>query len=131
MLSQNGLKSQVYFADVNWDNLLRVLPRKPLQVVTPGRYPTVRRDLALIVNADVTFADIERLARKAGKKLLTDLNLFDVYRNAEQLGADRKSYAVSFTFASDERTLKDEEIDKLMASIEGNLSQQLGAEVRR
>ena len=125
------MKSDVYFADFNWDNLLRVLPRKPVQVVTPGKYPTVRRDLALVVDAGVAFADIERLARKGAKALLTEVNLFDVYRNAEQLGEGKKSYEVSFLFESHERTLQDKEVDKAMRSMEGLLDKQLGAEVRR
>ncbi|MCP9237674.1 phenylalanine--tRNA ligase subunit beta [Lewinella sp. JB7] len=126
-----AVKSGVFFADFNWDNLLRVLPKKPVQVTTPGKYPGVRRDLALVVADGTRFADIERLARKAGKQLLTDVNLFDVYRNDEQLGAGRKSYAVSFLFASPERTLQDKEVDKLMRGIEGVLAKQLSAEVRR
>lgn len=130
-LSGKAVKGTLYFADFNWDNLMRVLPRKPVQVVSPGRYPTVRRDLALIVDGQVAFADIERLARKAGKALLTDVNLFDVYHNEEQLGGGKKSYAVSFIFASNERTLNDKEVDKLIDKIEGSLTKQLGAEVRR
>lgn len=130
-LRARQIKSDVYFADINWDNVLRVLPRKPVQVKTPGKYPAVRRDLALIVNQSVTFADVERLARKAEKKLLTDVNLFDVYENEDQLGAGKKSYAVSFQLVSDEKTLKDKEVDKVMRSIEGSLTKQLGAEVRR
>ena len=130
-LRARQIKTPVYFADINWDNVLRVLPRKPVQVVTPGKYPAVRRDLALILDRSVTFADVERLARKAEKKLLTEVNLFDVYENEEQLGAGKKSYAVSFQLVSDERTLKDKEVDKVMRAIEGSLSKQLGAEVRR
>ncbi|MBB4080483.1 phenylalanyl-tRNA synthetase beta chain [Lewinella aquimaris] len=131
MKERAAVKSGVFFADFNWDNLLRVLPRKPVQVVTPGKYPGVRRDLALVVANGVNFADVERLSRKAGKQLLTEVNLFDVYRNEEQLGGGRKSYAVSFLFASPERTLQDKEVDKLMRGIEGLLGKQLGAEVRR
>ena len=131
VLERGAVKAEVYFADFNWDNLLRVLPKKPVQVVAPGKYPTVRRDLALVVDRAVTFAEVERLARKADKKFLTELNLFDVYRNEEQLGAGRKSYAVSFVFASAERTLQDKEVDGAMRSIEGLLAKQLGAEVRR
>ena len=130
-LARAGVKTDVFFADFNWDNLLRVLPKKPVQVTTPGKYPTVRRDLALVVEQAVSFADIERLARKAAKQLLTEVNLFDVYRNEEQLGAGRKSYAVSFLFESAERTLRDKEVDKAMRSIEGSVVKQLGAEVRR
>lgn len=131
VLSATGVKSPVHFAQFHWDNVLRVLPRKPVQVVTPGKYPTVRRDLALVVNSDVSFADIDRLAGKAAKGILREINLFDVYRNADQLGAGRKSYAVSFLFASDERTLQDKEVDKVMGKIEETLTRQLGAEVRR
>ena len=130
-LTEGDIKVPVFYADFNWDNILRVLPKKPVQVVTPGRYPTVRRDLALVVDGSVTFAEVERLARKAEKKLLTAVDLFDVYRNEEQLGADRKSYAVSFVFGSSERTLQDKEVDRAMRSIEQSLVKQLGAEVRR
>ncbi|WP_116107987.1 phenylalanine--tRNA ligase subunit beta [Lewinella sp. IMCC34191] len=130
-LDRAGVKETVFFADFNWDNLLRVLPRKPIQVTTPGKYPTVRRDLALVVDVGVSFADIERLAAKAGKQLITEINLFDVYRNEEQLGVGKKSYAVSFLFESTERTLKDKEVDKVMSGVEAILGKQLGAEVRR
>ena len=126
-----GVRSDVFYADFHWDNLVRVLPRKSVQVVTPGKFPTVRRDLALVVDRSVDFADLERLARKAAKQLLTEVNLFDVYRNEEQLGAGKKSYALSFLFESRERTLKDREVDRAMRSIEGSMVKQLGAEVRR
>jgi phenylalanyl-tRNA synthetase beta chain len=125
------VKQDVFFADFNWDNIMRVLPKKPIQVVTPGKYPTVRRDLALILDQGITFAEVERLAGKAEKNLLREVNLFDVYENEDQLGAGKKSYAVSFLMASDERTLKEKEVEKVMKSIEGTLAKQLGAEVRR
>ncbi|MEL7160027.1 MAG: phenylalanine--tRNA ligase subunit beta, partial [Bacteroidota bacterium] len=130
-LRARQIKSDVFFADLNWDNIFKVLPRKPVQVQTPGKYPGVRRDLALIVDKSVPFAEVERLARKAEKKLLRDVNLFDVYENEEQLGSGKKSYAVSFQLVSDEATLKDKQVDKVMRSIEGSLGKQLGAEVRR
>jgi phenylalanyl-tRNA synthetase beta chain len=130
-LRARQIKADVFYADINWDNVLKVLPKKPVQVSTPGKYPSVRRDLALILDKKVSFADVERLARKAEKKLLTGINLFDVYENEEQLGADKKSYAVSFQLESNEQTLHDKQVDKVMSSIEGSLSKQLGAEVRR
>lgn len=130
-LRARQVKTDVFFADINWDNVLKVLPKKPMQVVTPSKYPAMRRDLALIVDKTVTFADIERLAHKAEKKLLTEVNLFDVYENEGQLGAGKKSYAVSFHLVSQDATLKDKQVDKVMRSIEGTLSKQLGAEVRR
>ncbi|NJC26673.1 phenylalanine--tRNA ligase subunit beta [Neolewinella antarctica] len=130
-LTKRQVKSAVYFADLNWDSILKVLPKKPVRVKTPGKYPSLRRDLALIVNKSVKFAEIEKVARKAEKKILTDVNLFDVYENDDQLGADKKSYAVSFQLESDDKTLSEKEVDKTMRSIEGSLVKQLGAEVRR
>ncbi|PPK85091.1 phenylalanyl-tRNA synthetase beta subunit [Neolewinella xylanilytica] len=130
-LERADVKTAVYYADFNWDHLMRVLPSQSIQVATPGKYPTVRRDLALVVDGSVAFADIERLASKAGKKLITEINLFDVYRNEQQLGAGKKSYAVSFVFESSDRTLQDKEVDKVMADVANVLGKQLGAEVRR
>ena len=130
-LRPRQIKSKVFFADLNWDNILKVLPKKPVQIKTPSRFPSLRRDLALVVDKSVTFADVERLARKAEKKLLTEVNLFDVYENEDQLGTGKKSYAVSFQLESDEKTLNDKQVDKVMRGIEGSLSKQLGAEVRR
>jgi phenylalanyl-tRNA synthetase beta chain len=130
-LERADIKQPVLFADFHWDNLLRVLPKKPIRVATPGKYPTVRRDLALVLEAGIHFAEIERIARKVGKQLIAEVNLFDVYRNEEQLGAGKKSYAVSFLFASDERTLRDQEVDKVMQRMEQQLAKQLGAGVRR
>ena len=130
-LRARQIKTDVFYADINWDNVMKVLPKKPVQVKTPSKFPSLRRDLALIVDKRVTFADVERLARKAEKKLLTDINLFDVYENEDQLGAGKKSYAVSFQLESDEKTLNDKQVDKVMKSIEGSLTKQLGAEVRR
>jgi phenylalanyl-tRNA synthetase beta chain len=83
------------------------------------------------VDAGVDFAAIERVGRKAGKQLIREINLFDVYRNDDQLGAGKKSYAVSFLLVSDERTLRDAEVDRVMQGVEQRLEQQLGAEVRR
>ncbi|TXF89459.1 phenylalanine--tRNA ligase subunit beta [Neolewinella aurantiaca] len=130
-LRARQIKTDVFYADINWDNVMKVLPKKPVQVKTPSKFPSLRRDLALILDKRVTFADVERLARKAEKKLLTEVNLFDVYENEDQLGAGKKSYAVSFQLESDEQTLNDKQVDKVMKSIEGSLTKQLGAEVRR
>lgn len=130
-LRARQVKTALFFADLNWDNILKVLPRKPVQVKTPGKYPSVRRDLALVLDKSISFAEVERLAQKAEKKLLREVNLFDVYENEDQLGSGKKSYAVSFQLESDEATLKDKQVDKVMRAIEGSLSKQLGAEVRR
>jgi phenylalanyl-tRNA synthetase beta chain len=130
-LRARQIKTDVFYADINWDNVLKVLPKKSVQVKNPSKFPSLRRDLALILDKKVSFADVERLARKAEKNLLTEVNLFDVYENEDQLGAGKKSYAVSFQLESDGQTLNDKQVDKVMKSIEGSLTKQLGAEVRR
>lgn len=126
-----GVKGEVFHANFHWDNIMRVLPKKPLQVQELNKYPTVRRDLALVVDKKVSFAQLATAARKAEKKMLTQVNLFDVYENEEQLGADKKSYAMSFIFENTERTLKDKEVDKAVDRLINSFTTQLGAEVRR
>ncbi|PHI20526.1 phenylalanine--tRNA ligase subunit beta [Lewinellaceae bacterium SD302] len=126
-----GVKGEVYHADFHWDNIMRVLPKKPLQVQELNKYPTVRRDLALVVDKKVSFAQLATVANKAEKKMLTQVNLFDVYENDDQLGADKKSYAMSFVFENNERTLKDKEVDKAVNRLIESFTRQLGAEVRR
>ncbi|MEM6395464.1 MAG: phenylalanine--tRNA ligase subunit beta [Bacteroidota bacterium] len=126
-----GCEAEVLFATFHWDNLLRVLPKKRMKMQELNKYPTVRRDLALVVDKSVKFADLERLAFKSEKKLLTYVNLFDVYENEEQLGESKKSYALSFILENQEKTLTDKEVDKAMNRISGAFTAQLGAELRR
>lgn len=126
-----GIKAPVFYADFHWDNLLKVLPKKPIQVSELNRFPAVRRDLALVVDKQVTFADLARAAYKAEKKLITQVNLFDVYENEDQLGAGKKSYAMSFVFENTARTLTDQEIEKAIKRLIGSFTTQLGAEIRR
>ncbi|MEM9835360.1 MAG: phenylalanine--tRNA ligase subunit beta [Bacteroidota bacterium] len=131
MAGKVGVKTDVFYADFHWDNIMKVMPKKHIQMEELNRFPTVRRDLALVVNKSVTFADLATAARKAEKKLLTQVNLFDVYENAKQLGADKKSYALSFVFENKERTLKDKEVDKAVNRLVESFTRQLGAEIRR
>ncbi|MEM1216386.1 MAG: phenylalanine--tRNA ligase subunit beta [Bacteroidota bacterium] len=125
------IKGEVFYADFQWNNIFRALPKKPVQFTELNKFPSMRRDLALVVDNSVKFSDIVAIAAKAGKKLLRDTNLFDVYVNAEQLGADKKSCAVSFLFEDPTRTLKVKDVDKVMQQIMQRCEQQLGAEIRR
>jgi phenylalanyl-tRNA synthetase beta chain len=86
--------------------------------------------LALVVDNSVKFSDIAAIAAKSGKKLIKDINLFDVYVNEEQLGADKKSYAVSFIFEDSSKTLVDKEVDKVMQKLIQSCQSQLGATIR-
>ena len=125
------LRGLVFYADFNWDHILRALPRERVQLQPLNRFPGVRRDLALVIDKKVGFDRIEALARKTEKQLLREVNLFDVYENAEQLGAGKRSYAVSFTFEDPEKTLRDKDIDKVINKLIATFDKQLGAEIRR
>lgn len=122
------IKAEVFFADFAWDNILKLLSNK-IKYVEIAKYPEVRRDLALLVNADVTFDQLYNLARTSEKSLLKQINLFDVYQG-EKLPEGTKSYALSFTLQDASKTLTDEQIEKIMAKLIKNFETQLGATVR-
>ena len=86
--------------------------------------------MALVINDSVTFQDILAVTQKTEKKLISDIQLFDIYRNEEQLGAGKKSYAVKFTFQDDSKTLKDKDIDKVMQQLIKNFEAKLTAQIR-
>ena len=126
-----GIKNQVFYADFDWGVLLKAAKKNSVSVEELNRYPTVRRDLALVVGNAVKFADLEAIASKVGKKLIKDINLFDVYEDEERVGKNKKSYAISFTFENKERTLKDKEVDKVMNELIRIYEQDMGAIIRR
>ena len=126
-----GIKTQVYYADFDWNALLKAAKKNSISMAELNRFPTVRRDLALVIGNSVKFADLAALATKVGKKLIKDINLFDVYEDAERLGADKKSYAISFTFENTERTLNDKEVDKVMNELISAYEEKMGAVIRR
>lgn len=126
-----NIKQEVFFGDIYWDNVLKAVKKHKISYTELNKYPSIRRDLALVLKNSVKFEEIVLLARKAGKQLLRDINLFDVYENEEQLGADKKSYAVSFTFEDPTKTLKDKEVEKIMNQLIQKYESELGAIVRR
>ena len=126
-----GIKSQVHYADFDWGALLKAAKKNSISMTELNKFPTMRRDLALVIGNSVKFADLAALATKVGKKLIKDINLFDVYEDAERLGADKKSYAISFTFENMERTLNDKEVDKVMNELIRTYEEKMGAVIRR
>jgi len=134
LLSKNVLrafdiKQDVYFAEFNWTEVLSLVPVKETQYRELPKFPEVRRDLALLLDAAVKFEEIEKLAFTAEKKLLKQVGLFDVYEG-EKIGAGKKSYALSFILRDDEKTLTDKEIDKCMDRLIRAFSDTLKAQVR-
>ncbi len=125
------IRTPVLYADLHWETLAPAVKPDGLTFRELNRFPAVRRDLALVVDNSVKFQDIASIAKKHGKKLLKTVDLFDLYENEEQLGAGKKSYAVSFVLEHPEKTLKDKEVDKLMDKLIQAYEAQLGAVIRR
>ncbi|MEZ4960349.1 MAG: phenylalanine--tRNA ligase subunit beta [Saprospiraceae bacterium] len=126
-----GIKSEVFYADFNWDLLLQAVKKQSITFAELNKFPTVRRDLALVIGKSVKFSDIAALAKKVGKKLLKDIILFDVFEDESKLGEGKKSYAIGFTFEDPTRTLQDKEVDTVMGELIGSFEQKLGAVIRR
>ena len=124
-----GIKQQVYYADLNWDLVLRMLPSKNVKYSEISKYPEVRRDLALIVADEITFAQIESVAYQTEKKLLKSVSLFDVYRG-DKLPEGTKQYAVSFVLQDKEKTLTDKQIEAIMQKLIKTFEQKLNSQLR-
>lgn len=129
ILKSFDIEKPVYFADIVWDELLKATKKVNVSYTDLPKFPAVRRDLALLVDKSVTFAQIESVAYGAEKRLLKDVTLFDVYegRNLED---GKKSYAVAFMLQDESQTLNDKQIEKTMNSIIHGLETSLGARLR-
>ena len=128
-LKKMDIKQPVYYADLNWTLLLKGYPTKEVQYEEVAKMPEVRRDLALVLKKDVTFAAIEQAAMQCEKRLLKRVSLFDVYEG-KGIADGFKSYAVSFILQDKDKTLNDKQIEATMAKIQKTLETQLGAKVR-
>lgn len=131
LLKSFGIREEVYYADFNWDILMKNTQRYKLFVEELNKFPSTRRDLALVIDNSVKFDDIAAIANKVGKKLIKNINLFDVYENEQQLGKGKKSYAVSFVFEDVNKTLVDKEVDKVVNKLITEYEKRLGATIRR
>ena len=123
------VEQEVYYADFNWSLLMKKLPKKEVSYKELPKFPAVRRDLALLLDSSVKFADIERIAFATEKKLLRCVELFDVYEG-KQLEAGKKSYAVAFTLQDETKTMNDKQTEAIMSKIIAQLEKQLGASLR-
>jgi len=131
ILKKMDIKQEVFYADFNWNAIIKALRKHKVSFEEITKFPSIRRDLALVLEKSINFDQISNIAQKAGKKILKDINLFDVYENAEQLGENKKSYAVSFVFEDPTKTLKDKEVEKVMNQLIQSFENQLGAFIRK
>ena len=123
------IDNEVYFADINWKELLKAIRNVKVNYVELTKFPAVKRDLALLIDKKVQFAEIEKIAYETEKKLLKEVSLFDVYEG-KNLEAGKKSYAVSFMLQDENATLNDKQIDKIMQKLIKNLETKLDAKLR-
>ena len=128
ILKYFDIKQEVLYADFNWNLVLKLISNK-IKFTDIPKYPEVRRDLALLLDENVTFENLYKIARQSEKSLLKNVNLFDVYTGAN-LPEGKKSYAVSFTIQDNTKTLTDEQIEKVMNKLQKNFVTELGASLR-
>ncbi len=131
ILVEMGIKNPVFYADFNWDNLLKMIEKQKIGFKSLPKFPVVRRDLALVVDKNQKFAQIEEIANKTAKKLLKEIHLFDHFENETYQAQGKKSYAVSFLFQDEQKTLRDADIDALMSQLIAQFEKQLQAVVRK
>ena len=134
ILSKKVLKAAdidrpVYYAELNWTALMKAVRKNEILYSEISKYPAVSRDLALLVDEKVEFAEIEQTARQTEKKLLKSVELFDVYEG-KNLPEGKKSYAVNFILQDETKTLNDKQIEAIMSKLTANLKNKLGAELR-
>ena len=129
ILKKMDISQDVFYADLNWDNLMRAIKKNETLYHDISKFPSVSRDLALLIDKSVQFEQIEQIARQTEKKLLKSVELFDVYEG-KNLPDGKKSYAVNFILQDESKTLTDKQIEAIMNKLINNLKQKLGAELR-
>ncbi|MBE7639911.1 phenylalanine--tRNA ligase subunit beta [Salegentibacter sp. BLCTC] len=129
VLKHFDIDQEVLYADFNWDALLEVTKNRKTSFKAIPKYPEVRRDFALLLNNNISYNEIEEIALKTEKKLLKEVDLFDVYQG-NNLPDGKKSYAVSFKFRDENKTLTDKQVDKMMKKLQHRFEEELQAELR-
>ncbi|MDD2996814.1 MAG: phenylalanine--tRNA ligase subunit beta [Paludibacter sp.] len=123
------IEQEVFFADLNWNALMTEIAKHKVQYSEISKYPEVKRDFALLIDKQVTFAEIEKIAFDTERKLLKKVTLFDVYEG-KNLPESKKSYAVNFVLQDETKTLTDSQIDAIMKKMLANFEAKLGAALR-
>jgi phenylalanyl-tRNA synthetase beta chain len=129
LLKAFDLKSPLYYADFNWNKVMKMIKSNKVTFEELPRFPEVRRDLSMILNKEVKFDQIRTIASKTERRLLKRINLFDVYEG-DKIDQGKKSYAVSFILQDVEKTLTDQQIEGIMSKLTQSLEKELGAQIR-
>jgi len=129
-LKKADVDKEVFYADFNFDMILSAVKKNKIVYQEVSKFPAVRRDLSMLVDTQVTFGQLKQIAQKTERKLLKDVNVFDVYQG-DKLPAGKKSYALSFTLQDEEKTLTDKAIDSVIQKLIYNFGKEAGAEIRK
>ncbi len=130
LLKSFGIKQKAFYADFNWENIMKLSKQFDVQMEEIVKFPIVRRDLALVVDKSVSFGEIEAIARKAEKNILKSVGLFDVFEG-KPLEEGKKSLSINFFLQDSKKTLNDKQIDKLMNRLIMLYEKELGALIRK
>jgi phenylalanyl-tRNA synthetase beta chain len=126
---QFDLSQPVYMADFLWKNVMDVIRNNNMKFRPISAFPQVRRDLALVLDKQVTYGELERIALKSEPKLLQSINAFDVYVG-DKIEQGKKSYAISVLLQDDEKTMTDQDIDRVVNKLVKQFEKELGATLR-
>ena len=129
LIKKTGITSPVYYADINWTAVMKQVRKNSVSFKEISKYPAVSRDLALLLDKQVEFAQIEAIAYKTERKYLKSVELFDVYEG-KNLPEGKKSYAVNFILQDEQKTLTDKQIEAIMNKLIANIKKELNAELR-
>ncbi|MBI2270489.1 MAG: phenylalanine--tRNA ligase subunit beta [Bacteroidetes bacterium] len=129
LLKQFDIKQDVYYTDFNWDNILELIKKQKFEYHEIPKFPSVRRDLALLLDKAVSFEQLEQIAYQTERKFLKEVRIFDVYEG-NKLEAGKKSYAISFTLLDENETLTDKQIEKIMEKLIKAYTEKAGAAIR-
>jgi len=129
LLKNGEISADVFFADFNWDFILQQAATNKIAYAELPKFPSVRRDLALLVDESVSFSQLKEIAKKTEKNILREVDIFDVYKG-DKLPAGKKSYALSFILRDDEKTLNESTIEKTMNRLVAMFEKEVGAQLR-
>nr|MBC7614096.1 phenylalanine--tRNA ligase subunit beta [Pseudopedobacter sp.] len=128
-LKAADVNKTVFYADFNWDMILMLVKNNTISYKEVSKFPSVRRDLSMLIDQNVRFEDLRKIAIKTEKYLLKEVNVFDVYKG-DKLPENKKSYALSFILQDEEKTLTEQQIDGIMKKLIANFGKEVGAEIR-
>ena len=129
MVKKFDIKQECFFADFNWDAILKAAKKNKVSFKELPKFPEVKRDLALLIDEKVKFADLKKAAHKMEKSLLKKVDLFDIYQG-KGIEEGKKSYAMSFIIQDENKTLTDKQIDKIMSKIQNTFEREFDAKLR-